>query len=314
LRISDRMGSTGANEVYAGMKTILITGAAGFVGNAACARYRDEYHVIAVDDMSRPTAKRPEGVVCCECDAAEFVIGLSGVDIVIHLAAQVSVTESIKDPWGDVTRNALVTLQLAEWASKLKPLPIFIYANTNKVFGELKGVTSPILDSQPIAPSTPYGISKATGGMYVREFLLDTGFDFRQSCIFSQHQVGTVDQGWVGYVARQIREERPVVCYGDGKQVRDLLHVEDLLDAYDMAIDGQLEPGSYNIGGGEQNAYSFEEAVRLMGGFIVGWEPARPRDQHCCILAADKLRERWWYPKIAARDVLIHMGVGERAA
>jgi CDP-paratose 2-epimerase len=296
------------------MKTMLITGAAGFIGNAACARFKDRYHVIGVDNMSRATSKRPEGVMFVEDDCVAALRGLRGIDVVIHLAAQVSVTNSLIDPLRDARNNVAVTLELALWAASLKPVPIFTYANTNKVFGELPGVTSPILDSQPLNPCTPYGISKATGGMYVREFLPNTGYDFRQSCIFGEAQTkhATFDQGWVGYLARQIHAEEPVVCCGDGKQVRDLLHVEDLLDVYEMAIEGDLLAGSYNIGGGPENAYSFEDVVRRLGGWIIGREPKRPRDQDYCVMASDGLRAAWWYPKISAASALAEMGIGER--
>lgn len=295
-------------------KTMLITGAAGFIGNAACVRFRHNYNILAVDDMSRPTAKIPSNVPFAKLDAAAFSHTLSGVDVVIHLAAQVSAVDSIQDPAKDFVRNASLTAALSHWASKLNPQPIFIYANTNKVFGELRGVTSPILDSQPLDPCTPYGISKATGGMYVREFLPDTGFDFRQSCIFGHAQLshGTVGQGWVGYVASSIRKDGAVTCFGDGKQVRDLLHVGDLIDVYEMAIEGRLNPGSYNIGGGPENAFSFEEVVRKLGGFIAGYRPKRPKDQDYCVMAADGLRAAGWAPQCDSGDVLVRMGFGER--
>jgi CDP-paratose 2-epimerase len=284
---------------------MVITGCAGFVGNAACARYRDKYHVIGVDDMSRPTAKVPEGVVFFGIGCHGMPLPTNGsIDIVLHLVAQVSVVESIKDPGNDFERNAQLTSALGLWASKCG-VKKFIYSSTNKVYGDLTGVTSPILDSQPIAPTTPYGISKACGGLYVREFLPDVGYDFRQSCIVGEGQTGTFDQGWVGFLIRQVRDSWDITCYGDGTQTRDLLHVEDLLDAYDLAIEGKLQPGSYCIGGGPTNVFQFEQVVNLLGGRVHFYKDWRPHDQRYFVSANEGLRAVGWKPKISAQEWLM---------
>lgn len=282
---------------------MLITGAAGFIGNAACQRYRDEFDIVAIDDLSRGKAV-PEGVHFIHGDAYVAASQFQRFDVVVHLAAQVSVVRSLDDPRSDFRHNAEVTMKLAHWASKMPKPPIFIYASTNKVYGPLPGVLSPITDEQPLAPSTPYGISKATGGLYVRDFLPETGFDFRQSCIYGEAQIGSEDQGWIGWLRKCIREGISITCYGDGSQVRDLLHVSDLLHAYDKAIKGTLPAGSYTVGGGMENSLSFAGAVSLLGDRIANWAPWRKDDQRYFVAASDGLRAHGWWPFLDAREML----------
>lgn len=285
--------------------TMLITGAAGFIGRAACERYRDYCNVIAIDDMSRPTAVIPPGVTFLKADAANCDLMALRPDVILHLAAQVSVVDSIKDPRDDFWRNAHTTFSLAEWARHLPNPPKFIYASTNKVFGDLaNGPRSPMLDSWPIDPCTPYGISKAMGALYVREFLPSTGYVFHQSCIFGEDQIGSENQGWIGHIREQIRKGEPITCFGSGSQVRDLLNVSDLLDAYDMAIAGDIPAGSYIVGGGEENAFSFWGAVDALGGCISKHMPTRMGDQFYFVAASDGLRNAGWRPKVSAPERL----------
>jgi nucleoside-diphosphate-sugar epimerase len=285
------------------MKTILITGAAGFIGNAACRRWRDNYNVIGVDDLSRPTAKIPKGVAFIQDDAERATRDLWGIDIVVHLAAQVSVMESVFSPMNDFRRNAELTAALALRARQFGAGK-FIFASTNKVFGERQGRFYPTLDTASIEPQTPYGISKATAALYVRELLPDTGVVFHQSCIYGDEQQGTFDQGWVGFVRHQIERGEVVTCYGNGTQKRDLLNVEDLLDAYDMAIEDRLPAGDYVIGGGPGNVMAFEEVVALLGGKIGAYADWRPHDQRYFCSANQRLAEYGWRPQVDIRQWL----------
>lgn len=287
------------------MPSMLITGAAGFIGNAACARYKDRYKIIGIDDMSRPTARVPEGIHAFYKMDFKRICEFERVDVVLHLAAQVSVIQSLRDPFRDFQNNAEGTLALCLWAKRVKPRTV-IYSNTNKVFGELIGQSVPVWDDQPLHPQTPYGVSKACGGMYVRDLLPNSGYDFRQSCIYGEDQQSTEDQGWVGFLRRQIAMGDPITCYGDGSQVRDLMHVQDLLRVYDQAIEGKLHPGSYTVGGGKENALSFQEVVKLLGSEINRYAPWRPHDQRYFVSANQGI---WgsWANLIKAREWLANL-------
>ncbi len=287
---------------------MLVSGAGGFIGSAACEYYRDRFHVVGVDDFSRPRYgdRDAGGVPILHCGAEQIPeLFRDRIDVVLHLAAQVSVVQSLEDPFDDFYRNAALTMKLALWAAR-RCVGKFIYASTNKVYGESEGRVTPYSDATFTNPQTPYGISKSCGGMYVREFLPDAGFDLRQSCIYSAAQPmhASEDQGWIGYLIRRIREKKPIFCYGDGSQVRDLLHVSDLLKAYDLAIDGVIEPGSYTVGGGPENAVSFRETVEMLGGTIAEYRPARSRDQRYFVAASDGLRAAGWKPEVNAREWL----------
>ncbi len=285
----------------------LITGAAGFIGASACEYYRDRFEVTSVDNFSRPGVPEvPQGRGIYKIDAAQIPdLFQRCFDVVLHLAAQVSVVASVSNPGYDFTNNARLTMELARWASHGRVGRV-IYASTNKVYGELRGRTTPVEDGAPINPQTPYGISKACGGLYVREFLPETGYVFNQSCIYGEGQTfhASEDQGWIGYLMKRIGQGQPITCYGDGHQVRDLLHVSDLLRAYDLAIDSKIEPGSYTVGGGPENAVSFREAVSLLGGAIQDCREMRPHDQAYFVAVSDGLRKAGWRPEVDARTWL----------
>jgi len=285
---------------------ILITGCAGFIGNALWKRWEKKYRLLGIDDMSRETSIAPvvdsmkhhlfyvEDV--CNIDS----ISLPKLDLIVHLAAQVSVVNSMIDPILDMHTNIEGTLRLCMLAQKHGCK--FIYASTNKVYGELNGVYTPVSDSQALKPETPYGISKCTGAQYVLDMLPNSGYVFHQSCIYGETQQGTLDQGWVGWLRGRIQSNSPITCFGDGTQVRDLLHVEDLIDAYEMVLNGTLSPGAYVTGGGIENSHSFKEVVELMGGTIAKYDEWRQHDQRYFVSSNEKLLASGWSPKIGFVD------------
>lgn len=296
------------------MTRILVTGAGGFIGRALWAylqRCHGDVALVGIDNLSRggscPPPLRPDRDEFHAADVCDIeALPLTGVDAVIHLAAQVAVTSSLISPWADFRTNALGSFRVAAWARQ-RGVQRILYASTNKVLGELSSQDQPIDDLQPLAPITPYGVSKATGGLYVRELHPDGGWVFHLSCIYGPTQIGSVDQGWVAYVARQIREGRPVVCYGDGTQVRDLLHVDDLCRLFALTLfeSHSLYPaGSYVVGGGIDNAVSFAGLVDALGGTIDHYEPWRQADQHYFV-SANRRVSAVWSPQIDWRDALL---------
>lgn len=287
---------------------VLITGCAGFIGNELWNRWERKYKLIGIDDMSRETSVAPivdsmqhhlfyvEDI--CNIDS----IALPKLDLIVHLAAQVSVVNSLIDPIRDMRTNVEGTLRLCMLAQKHNCK--MIYSSTNKVYGELPGSDSPISDSQVLKPETPYGISKCTGAQYVLDMLPNSGYVFHQSCIYGESQQGTLDQGWVGWLRGRIKSKSAITCFGDGTQVRDLLHVEDLINAYEMVIDDRLLPGSYVTGGGEKNSHSFKEVVDLMGGNIDNFDEWRQHDQKYFVSSNEKLTAAGWSPNIRFVDWL----------
>ena len=200
---------------------------------------------------------------------------LAGAERVYHLAGQVAVTRSIVDPRGDFQANALGTFNVLEAARLVGDDPVVIYASTNKVYGEATGMglverttrwhdaARPlgVPETAPVDPHSPYGCSKAAGDQYTRDYHRIYGLRtvvMRQSCIIGPRQIGIEDQGWVAWLIIAALSGHPITVFGDGKQVRDVLAVDDLLDAYDAVVDridataGEV----FNVGGGPANTIS----------------------------------------------------------
>jgi len=255
--------------------------------------------------------ERVKGDVRNDRDVAK-AIG-RGVDVLIHTAGQPGVPSSVRMPKEDFSINAYGTLNVLEAARKKSKETIFIYTSTNKVYGEnvdkiplkeldkryiyddVKGVSEEM--STDLTGHTPYGVSKLTGDLYTQEYghiyRMKTGV-FRCSCIYGTRQFGFEDQGWVAWFIIATLFNRPITIYGNGKQVRDMLYVDDLVEAFNCFINSNLERGLFNIGGGPNNTISLleflDELERLAGKKPkVNFADWRPSDQKVYISDTTKL-------------------------
>jgi CDP-paratose 2-epimerase len=322
--------------------TYLITGGAGFIGtNAAHRLLRQGRQVIIYDNLSRPGTRFNLGWLREQHgDAAlRLVIGdvrdpmvladaVADADVIYHLAGQVAVTTSISQPREDFESNALGTFNLLEAARQSRRNPIVLYASTNKVYGAMaetavveeesryryRDLDMGVGEGQTIDLHSPYGCSKGCGDQYVRDYHRIYGLRgvvLRQSCIYGPHQIGIEDQGWVAWLMIAAMLGRPITIYGDGKQVRDLLWIDDLLDAYELAVAGiDIAAGRiYNIGGGPGNTLSVwleygDILAELLGDRVpVHFAPPRPGDQR--VFIADIRRagqELGWQPQVPVRS------------
>ncbi len=259
-------------------------------------------------------------------DVAAVKQVLADADVVYHLAGQTAVTTSISDPRADFEANAVGTLNILEAARRLPQLPIVVYASTNKVYGSLEHIgvvehetrydfedlAAGVAEDQPIDLQSPYGCSKGSAEFYVRDYHRVYGLPtvvFRQSCIYGQRQLGVEDQGWVGWFVLAAILDREITIFGNGKQVRDLLYADDLVDAYLRAVD-RIETTAgevYNIGGGRDRTVSVWHEFGPLLSRIVGQtvEPARraavrQSDQrvfYCDIRKAE--RDLGWEPTVS---------------
>jgi CDP-paratose 2-epimerase len=273
---------------------VVITGGAGFIGINAASRYlaRGD-QVIILDNLSRPGTQanlkwlqRQGAVKFLQTDlrdgkAVETALrDHRDASLLLHLAGQVAVTTSVADPRSDFEINALGTLNVLEAMRHNKIASTLIYSSTNKVYGDLAHVhiaERPARYEYAHLPDgvnedigldfhSPYGCSKGSADQYVRDYHRIFGLStvvFRQSCIYGTRQYGMEDQGWIAWFLIAAELGLPLTIYGDGKQVRDVLFVDDLLDAYDAAAD-KIEATRgrvYNIGGGPANAVSLLELI-----------------------------------------------------
>lgn len=259
---------------------ILITGGAGFIGCNWAERLIGEGHAVTVfDNLSRKgtsanlewlrTRGAFEFVEGDVRDAALLEKAAKGQQAIYHLAAQVAVTTSVVNPREDFEINALGTFNALEAARAAGTNPLVVYASTNKVYGGMEEVRIEegdmrygyadlphgLPETQPLDFHSPYGCSKGAGDQYVRDYARIYGLPtvvFRQSCIYGLRQFGVEDQGWLAHFIIAAVKRRPINIYGDGKQVRDMLWIDDLLNAYDIALrhPHKVAGKIYNIGGG----------------------------------------------------------------
>lgn len=321
------------------MKT-LITGGAGFIGsNLAAHLVRAGHEVSIYDNLSRRGSESNLDWLRTKFGSAfRFIKGdvrdarllrqaAAQQDVIYHLAAQVAVTSSVLDPREDFEVNALGTFNALEAARAATSEPIFFFASTNKVYGGLEDVSVfesstryelvdlpfGVPETQPLDFHSPYGCSKGVGDQYTRDYHRIYGLRtivFRQSCIYGWRQFGVEDQGWLAHFAIAAARGQGVTIYGNGKQVRDVLFVDDLIRAMKLAVEntpvtaGQI----YNIGGGPSNTLSvWSESwailEELSGHSIPTQQGAsRPGDQRIYVSDVRKAqRDFGWTPQIAPR-------------
>lgn len=324
------------------MKTYFITGGAGFIGSNYVSRLlQRKEKVIVYDNLSRNGSRKniewlrdqygrdAFSLVIEDIRKPEKLIEASAdADVFVHLAAQVAVTTSVTHPRDDFEINAQGTFNALEAARASKKKPIFLYASTNKVYGGMEHVKvretasryeyedypEGISEDMPLDFHSPYGCSKGCGDQYVRDYARIYGLKsvvFRQSCIYGTRQFGVEDQGWVAWFVIAAAAGRKMTIYGDGKQVRDLLFVEDLLNAYDLAVANiKTAAGNvYNLGGGSRNVISvwneFAPILEKRIGHSLTVEHAdwRPGDQRIYVSDIRKAQnELGWSPKISVEE------------
>jgi len=310
-------------------RPVLVTGGAGFIGCNIADRFAREGHeVIVLDALSRPGVERNlawlkgrhgarvTSIIGDVRDEDTTVRAAANVKAVFHMAAQVAVTTSLVDPREDFDINVRGTFNMLE-AVRLRGEPIpFVFASTNKVYGDLADVklacveqryvpqgavaNSGIDESRPLDFHTPYGCSKGSADQYVLDYARSFGIPsvvFRMSCIYGQRQMGTEDQGWVAHFLIRALSGEPITLYGDGCQVRDVLDVGDAVEAYYQAWGnvGRVAGNAFNLGGGPANAISLlqlVEVIREVTGRDVAldFEDWRQGDQRWYVSDASKAR------------------------
>jgi len=324
------------------MARFLVTGGAGFIGCNYVHRLLGRGERVTVyDNLSRRGVEANVAWLRERhgADSFRLVVGdlrdydtlaeaTRGVDVVVHLAGQTAVTTSVVDPRSDFEDNALGTFNALEAARRAGTNPIFLYSSTNKVYGGMEEVAlveretryayldlpHGVSEEQPLDFHSPYGCSKGAGDQYVRDYARIYGLPtvvFRQSCIYGPRQMGVEDQGWVAWFIIAVVTGKPITIYGDGKQVRDVLFIEDLLDVYDAAI-AHIDVAAgrvYNVGGGPAHTMSiWAEFGSILGRLVdhpisVSWDDWRPGDQRVVVCDIRKAkRDLGWEPQVGVED------------
>ena len=317
-------------------KHILITGGAGFIGvNSAMAFSQAGWHVTVLDNLSRKGASLNlewlnqqtkcdfEKIDIRQAEKVADCLRRVQPDVVLHLAAQVAVTTSVTDPREDFEINALGTFNVLEAVRQHCPKSFFINASTNKVYGkmedlgvverngryEYENLASGVKEERNLDFHSPYGCSKGVADQYTIDYSRVYGLrtvTLRQSCIYGPRQFGIEDQGWVAWFTIAAMLDKDITIYGNGMQIRDVLHVDDLVAAYMAAIKNQdsVSGQSFNIGGGAANTLSLLELLehlrKTLGKDIsLNWDDWRPGDQPVFVCDVSKAEQALgWKPTI----------------
>jgi CDP-paratose 2-epimerase len=326
------------------MKSILITGGAGFIGaNAAWHFHQQGWAVTILDNLSRRGAHdnldwlrsrqqvRFERADIRDRVAVERIVDELKPNAVLHLAAQVAVTTSVIDPREDFEINAMGTFNVLDAVRLKSPESFFINASTNKVYGKMEDVgiterngrheyrdlSDGASEDRPLDFHSPYGCSKGVADQYTIDYARIYGIrsvTFRQSCIYGPRQFGIEDQGWVAWFTIAAILGKPITIYGDGKQIRDVLHVKDLARAYELAFERRetISGQAFNMGGGPENTLSLLELIALLEEHLkisvsLQWSNWRAGDQPVFVCNLEKAQQLLgWEPTISVRK-----GVGE---
>ena len=321
--------------------SFLITGGAGFIGTNVADHYLSAGKRVTIfDNFSRDGSRENvrwllerhgERLTVVEGDVRRSDAPLRHLaecaDVVFHFAAQVAVTTSVARPRDDFEVNALGTFNVLEAVRRATTKPIVIYSSTNKVYGEMADLDvverdgrysyvdcdHGVPETRPLDFHSPYGCSKGCGDQYVLDYARVYGLQtvvFRQSCIYGPHQFGIEDQGWVAWFAIRSLQQRPVTIYGDGKQVRDVLYIGDLIAALDGAV-ASIERTSgqaYNIGGGPANTLSLLELLGLLEKRFGrptehAFDDWRTGDQRVFVSDVRKAKAHFgWEPRVSVTD------------
>jgi len=282
-----------------GQRPVLITGGAGFIGTNLAHRLLSEGRAVLIyDNLSRAGVEQNLGWLREEHgELVQFQLGdtrnreelrkaVGQASQIFHFAAQVAVTTSLDNPTDDFEINARGTLNLLEAMRSLDDPPPLIFTSTNKVYGGMRDVQLRMNngryepedagiqehgfdENRCVHFHSPYGCSKGCAEQYVLDYARTFGMRtavFRMSCIYGLHQFGNEDQGWVAHFLIRALENKPISIYGDGRQVRDILFVEDLVDAFSRAQENieSLKGRAFNIGGGPRNTISLLELLDLI--------------------------------------------------
>ncbi len=319
-------------------KKILITGGAGFIGSNAAARaLRDKNKVIIFDNLSRKGAEDNlkwlkgfgnfefvKGSVTDFKAIQKTVAKHKDIKGLFHLAGQVAVTTSITDPRSDFEANLLGTFNVLESVRNQGIKPLVLYSSTNKVYGGMENVVvvkdakryryrdlpNGVPETMQLDFHSPYGCSKGAGDQYIRDYARVYDIPtvvFRQSCIYGPRQFGIEDQGWVAWFIIATLLGKLTSIYGDGKQVRDVLYIDDLINAYMLALQNPAKVAGkvFNVGGGPKNSISIWQEFGPMLEKLVGKKipvtkkPWRQGDQPIYISDIRHIKkELGWEPKI----------------
>ena len=330
---------------------LLVVGGCGFLGsNLAAYGIKEGYDVTVFDNLSRiGTLQNLEWLKSIgkfqyvhgdtrNRNDVDNVIQEGKFDAVFHLAGQVAMTTSIADPYKDFQVNAMGTLHVLDAIRRYSPDTVMIFSSTNKVYGDLEQYHYKETEKRyvctewpegfdetvPLDFRSPYGCSKGTADQYMLDYARIYGIKtvvFRHSSMYGGRQFATYDQGWIGWFCQKAIEKKqhintePFTISGNGKQVRDILHADDMIRLYYMALQhaDKISGQAFNIGGGMEQSLSLLELFDLLEELLdIKLEykvlPARVSDQKVFVADISKIQKNiGWEPRVKAKEGIAKM-------
>ena len=335
-------------EVHNEDRYVLVIGGAGFIGSNLVHRLLSEgKRVLVFDSLARPGVEqnlqwlrtnhgeRLLVQIADLRDTTALAAAVHHAQAIFHLGAQVAVTTSLDDPLHDFAINAEGTLQLLELLRQQQQAIPLVFTSTNKVYGALSDLAleeselayrpvdpalqkSGVSEARNLSFHSPYGCSKGAADQYVLDYAHTFGLPatvFRMSCIYGPRQFGTEDQGWVAHFLRRALAGQPITIYGDGKQVRDVLFIEDLVNALLLAQSHihATAGEAFNIGGGPRNAISLRQLIMLIEGLRAApvkltYDEWRPGDQRYYVSDISKFQQMTgWRPQVRVKEGILRL-------
>jgi len=318
----------------------LVTGGAGFIGSNLVSKLLHLGHQVTIyDNLSRKNVEvniklleaiakrygRLKVEVADIRDIKKLKQTLPGHDVIFHLAAQVAVTDSVVDPVEDFDINLQGTFNILETIRNYSAESILVYSSTNKVYGDLESLNieekktryqfadkdfqNGISETQPLDFHSPYACSKGAADQYIHDYNRIYNLKtvvLRQSCIYGIRQFGSEAQGWLFHFLKSAIQNRKINIFGTGKQVRDVLFIEDLIELYLKIVKkiNKTQGKIYNVGGGVENALSLLESIDLIKNLTkkpvtLNFHEPRSGDQKIFISDNEKIeKDTGWKPKI----------------
>lgn len=278
------------------VKKVLITGGAGFIGAAMARSYaRDGAKVTIIDNLSRAGSSNnlkklkieEKKISFLKADISRDVSLLKEAvkkqDLIFHFAGQVAVNQSIAAPYDDFKTNAIGTVNLLEAIRNNNPESLLLFASSMRVYGQMK--SEPVIkngnsysmirypkgipEEYPLDLHTPYSCSKGAADQYVRDYARTFSLRtvvFRQSCIYGPGQYAIENHGWVNWFIASALAGREIRIFGDGRQVRDVLYIDDLIEAYRLAVkyESKTIGEIFNVGGGTNCSLSLKTLLDIL--------------------------------------------------
>ena len=295
---------------------ILVTGGAGFIGAHLTRQLlKNNFEVEVLDNLSTGNKKNlPQEINLTVMDIRDVevknFIKRGNFDAIVHLAAQIAVADSMKNPQLDADINIAGTINILE-AARLSNVRRIIFASTAAVYGDVAEEDLPIKESHNLRPMSFYALSKMTAENYIRSYAEIFGLEYvilRFANVYGEYQIDRGEGGVISIFTRLIKQRQTPIIFGDGLQTRDFIHADDIAAGICAALTTKEKNSTYNLS--TQTEINLNDLIKIFGE-VAGYEifpqyqSPRQGDISRSSLANEKAKKALnWQPKISLSEGL----------